>query len=218
MENVGRTIISQYANSATLRTLIENLNEYIDPRVNIEEFYRTIWNVDTAEGEGLDIWGRIVGVSRLLQLTGTQNIFGFLNASVPYDWAPFGQGTFSTGTEVTQAYELNDTAYRTLILTKALANIVATNAPSLNALLRNLFPGRGRAYVLDLGNMSMRFVFEFSLTNIEYAILTQSGALPHPAGVSFSVLVIPSVHLFGFQEAGPSAYPFDYGVFYQPAS
>ena len=216
MLNVGRTIISQYANSPTLRTLIENLNEYIDPRVNMEEFYAFYWNVDTAQGPGLDIWGRIVGVSRLLQLTSNRDTFGFLNDDFPPDWAPFNQGTFSTGTEVTQAYELADDAYRVLILTKALSNIVATNAPSLNALLQNLFPGRGRAYVLDLGSMAMRFVFEFSLTNIEYAILTQSGALPHPAGVRYSVLVLPTAGLFGFFENGPLVQPFDYGVFYNP--
>lgn len=216
MENVQQTIISQYANSGSIRALIENMNEYIDPRVNIDAFYEMVWNVDTAQGIGLDIWGRIVGVSRLLQLTSNQDTFGYLNDTFPYDWAPFNQGTFSTGDEVTQAYELADDAYRILILTKALSNIVATNAPSLNALLQNLFPGRGRAYVVDLGGMAMRFVFEFSLTNIEYAILTQSGALPHPAGVQYSVLVVPSAGLFGFQEQGSTVRPFDYGVFYQP--
>lgn len=216
MQNVGRTIISQYANSPTIRALIENFDEYIDPRANLDAFYNMVWNVDTAVGVGLDIWGRIVGVSRLLQLTSNRDTFGYLNEDFPPDWAPFNQGTFSTGTELTQAYELADDAYRVLILTKALSNIVATNAPSLNALLQNLFPGRGRAYVLDLGGMAMRFVFEFSLTTIEYAILTQSGALPHPAGVRYSVLVLPTAGLFGFKENGPLVQPFDYGVFYQP--
>jgi hypothetical protein len=175
-----------------------------------------IWNVDTAVGIGLDIWGRIVGVSRTLQLLSNQEIFGFLNDDDPPDWAPFNQGTFSTGSDLTQTYDLTDDAYRVLILTKALSNIVATNAQSLNALLRNLFPNRGRCYVVDLGGMAMRFVFEFSLTAIEYAIITQSNALPHPAGVQYSVLVTPSNNLFGFQEAGASARPFDFGVFYNP--
>lgn len=216
MLNVDKTIISQFANSATIRALIENFNEYIDPRANMDAFYEMVWNVDTAKGFGLDIWGRIVGVSRLLQLTSSRNTFGFLNEDFPPDWAPFNQGTFSTGTEVTQAYALADDAYRVLILTKALSNIVATNAPSLNALLRNLFPGRGRCYVLDLGSMSMRFVFEFSLSDIEYAILTQSGALPHPAGVRYSVLVVPTAGLFGFKENGPLVQTFNHGVFYNP--
>lgn len=40
------------------------MNEYIKPDTDIDNFFSFIWNVDTAQGFGLDIWGRIVGVSR----------------------------------------------------------------------------------------------------------------------------------------------------------
>lgn len=212
MINVERTIISQYANSPTVVQLIRNMNEYVDPRSNIEAFYNLIWNVDTAQGIGLDIWGRIVGVGRLLQIPGNDPIVGFDNASTPKDWYPMSQGRFAMEGEATTSYSLPDDAYRVLILAKALGNIVATTAPAMNQLLRNLFPGRGRCYVRDLGNMSMQFVFNFALSNVEYAILTQSGALPHPAGVFFSVLVIRQ-GLFGFRGQGASVRPFNYGVF-----
>lgn len=220
MLNVNRTIISQYANSPSLGALIENMNEYIDPRVNMAAFYDYVWNVDTAVGFGLDIWGRIVGVSRLLKIPSNLETLGFSNASVPADWQPWNQGVWHTGSEVSQSYLLPDDIYRTLILTKALSNIVATTAAALNQLLRNLFPGRGRCYVLDLGGMAMQFNFEFPITPAEYAILTQSGALPHPAGVSYSVVVIPvgpTAAIFGFSEAGSASQPFDFGVFYVPA-
>lgn len=212
MIDVERTIISQYANSPTLVQLVTNVNEYIDPRANIEAFLRVVWNVDTAQGFGLDIWGKIVGVSRALQIPGNDPIVGFDNPSVPKDWTPMSFGRFATENEVTTTFNLEDSAYRVLIYAKALANIITTTAPATNQLLRNLFPGRGRAYVRDLGNMAMQFVFNFSLTNVEYAILTQSGVLPHPAGVLFSVLVI-NQGLFGFQGQGPSVRPFNYGVF-----
>lgn len=217
MIDVERTIISQYADSPTIVRLVTDMNQYVDPRANFVAFFNLVWNVDTAVGFGLDIWGRIVGVSRLLRLPSTDPIFGFENADSPPDWEPFNQGIFFPGDSTSQSYFLPDDAFRVLILTKALANIVATNAPSLNQLLRNLFPGRGRCYVQDLGAMSMRFVFEFSLTTTEYAILTQSGALPHPAGVAYSVVVIPG-GTFGFEEAGPAALPFDVGSFYLPAA
>lgn len=212
MLNVDRTVISQYANSATLLQLIHNMDEYIDPRANLAKFFQFVWNVDTAVGFGLDVWGNIVGVSRLLQIPGADPIVGFDNASVPKDWFPMSQGRFATEGEITTAYELPDDAYRVLILAKALANIAATTAPALNQLLRNLFPGRGRCYVRDLGNMSMQFVFNFALTSVESAILTQSGALPHPAGVLYSVVVIRS-GLFGFQGQGINVRPFNIGVF-----
>lgn len=215
MENVERTIISQYANSPTLGALIANMNEYIDPRVNMDAFYDYVWNVDTAQGFGLDIWGKIVGVSRLLRIPDSTKTFGYNNTSFPQDWAPFNQGTFFTGSSSGQSIELTDDAYRTLILVKALANIVATAAPSMNQLLRNLFPGRGVCYVIDNGGMSMTFYFEFDLTAAEFAILTQSGVLPHPAGVGYNVVVAPA-GTFGFQEQGAPAEPFDQGTFYEP--
>jgi hypothetical protein len=214
MLNVGRTIISQYANSPTLTQLIENLNEYIDPRVNMQAFYDAVWNVDTAVGFGLDIWGSIVGVSRLLQIPTNTSTLGFANSDVPADWAPFNVGTFYTGISAGQSFLLPDDTFRTLILVKALANIVSTSAPSLNKLLQNLFPGQGVCYVIDNGNMSMTFVFEFDISQSDYAILTQSGALPHPAGVKVSVLVLGDN--FGFQEMGDGAQPFDQGTFYEP--
>lgn len=217
MINVERTIISQYSASPTLKALISNINECVDPRANLKAFYNAVWNIDTAVGFGLDIWGKIVGIDRLLRIPANVEVIGFVNASVPPDWQPFNQGAWFNGQNATQSYFLPDDVYRTLILTKALSNIVTTSASSINRLLRNLFPGRGRCYVVDLGGMAMQYVFEFALTTAEYAILTQSGALPHPAGVEYSVVVIPTGS-FGFFEAGSSVYPFDYGTFYLPAS
>lgn len=209
------TIESQYANSPTLLQLIQNMNEYVDPRASFQMFYDFVWNVDTAQGFGLDILGKIVGVTRLLKVPGAGDTFGFNNASSPPDWRPFGQGTFSRGTDGTLSVRLPDNAFRVLVLTKALANIVATNARSINQLLQNLFPGRGRAYVIDLGGMAMQYTFEFSLEVWEFAMLVS--ALPHPAGVAVSVVVIPTSQFFGFQEAGDAA-PFDVGVFFDPGA
>jgi hypothetical protein len=215
MIDYGRTIISQYGASLTLQEIIEDMNEAIDPRVNIQAFYDAVWNVNTAFGRGLDLWGKIVGVSRLLRIPGNLNTFGFKNDSIPNDWRPFGHGTFYTGTSSSQTYFLPDDVYRTLILTQALANIVRTTSSAINALLRNLFPGRGRCYVIDAGSMTMRFVFEFELSLVEYAILTQSGVLPHPTGVRYSITVIPAGGTFGFAEGG--ALPFNDGTFNMPA-
>lgn len=213
MLNFNRTIISQYAQAPTLTQLISNMDQYIDPRANMAAFYNYVWNVDTAVGFGLDIWGRIVGVSRLLRVPGQDPIVGFDNPSVPKDWVPMSQGRLATGTEAGggEAVLLPDAAYRTLILTKALSNIVRTTSPAINQLLQNLFPARGRAYVRDLGNMAMQFVFNFALTPVEYAIVAQSGALPHPTGVFYSVVVVPLGVYFGFRTSNPtSAKPFRY--------
>lgn len=67
MIDVESTIISQYANSPTITQLIAGMNAYIDPRADIDNFYNYVWNVETAQKFGLDIWGRIVGINRQIQ-------------------------------------------------------------------------------------------------------------------------------------------------------
>ena len=214
MIDVEQTIISQYGNSATITQLVRNMNAYIDPRADFDTFYDFVWNVETAQGFGLDIWGRIVNISRELLIPDAPNYFGFSDAlpgSYPFNDRPFYDGTPAA----TQTYRMGDDAYRQLILVKALANISATNAPSVNQLLQNLFSNRGRCYALDLGGMQLRYTFEFLLTPYEFAIMTQSGALPRPAGVG-AILITTDIPVFGFSEAGiGSAAPFGQAPFIQ---
>lgn len=210
MLNVEQTIISQYGSGATITRLIRDMNTHIDPRADIDAFYSYVWNVETAQGFGLDIWGRIVGISRALKIPDTPDYFGFNEATGSAH--SFGESPFYAGAEpATQTYLLGDDAYRQLILVKALANISATDAPTINQLLRNMFAGRGRTYVVDLGGMALRYTFEFDLTPYEFAIITQAGALPRPAGVSTSMFS-SATPLFGFSEAAGAA-PFGEGIF-----
>lgn len=211
MQNVEKTIISQYANSPILCQLIQNMNQYIDQTANFQKFYDFVWNVDTAQGFGLDVWGRIVDIGRTLEIPSAPITFGFYDGLNSY--APFGEAPFASGDAATSTYTLSDTAYRTLILLKALANISATTVPALNQLLNNLFKERGRCYVNDLGGMAMRYTFEFTLEPFEAAIVTQSGAFPHPAGVGVNYLQIVPPETFGFKEALTFA-PFNYGAFF----
>lgn len=186
------------------------MNEYIDPRADIDNFYNFVWNVETAQGFGLDIWGRIVNISRELQIpTGTYLGFNEAGSSAH----SFGESPLYPGSAATQAYILADDAYRQLILVKALSNISSSNIPSLNQLLQNMFVGRGRCYVNDLGGMAIRYTFEFALTDYEFAIMTQSGALPRPAGV-YATLITSVFPVFGFSEAGTdTAAPFGQAPF-----
>src|SRR5579859_260338 len=84
------TVISQYANSAIVTQLVQNMNDYLDPRKSLLDFYNLVWNVDTAVEFGLDIWGRIVGVSRVIPIPAAQGSFGFQTDNIPYDWQNFG--------------------------------------------------------------------------------------------------------------------------------
>lgn len=182
MVNVEQTIISQYGNSSTIGQLIQFMNENIDPSADIDNFYDFVFNVETAQGFGLDIWGRIVGISRTV-----------LTNPVTY---------------------LDDDAYRSLILLKALSNISFASAPSINQLLQNWLGGSNvRAYVVDSGGMQLVYIFEFPLTALQIEILTTSGIFLRPAGVLVTI-VAATFPVFGFEEMGTTwAWPFEQATF-----
>ncbi|MDE2105792.1 MAG: DUF2612 domain-containing protein [Patescibacteria group bacterium] len=197
--------------------LVENFAGYVDQTVNLEQFFDLIWNVDTAQGYGLDVWGRIVGVARTLQVA-VGSYWGFAEAG---DAETFNNGQFYSGAPLTSNYTLSDNAYRTLIFAKALANISDNSMPSLNQMLLNLFPHRGNCYVTEgnrgdnpyfgfaesttawgfnqapfysgqsLPRMIMTYTFDFTLSPVELAIVAQSGVLPKPTGVKSSVVQNP---------------------------
>lgn len=213
MKDWKKTLISQYANSPSLLALIQSINDWIDPSADIDLFFRTIWDLKTAVGPGLDVWGRIVGIDRVLKVPYDPPVFGFQTGVS--DFQPFGQAPFTDGKSHFNNISLLDEDYRSLIFIKAAANIAACDAFSLNSLLTSLFIDRGRCYVADYGGMKMRYLFEFQLTAIEAAILSIPGIFPHPAGVDYYFSQIPRGVFFGFAEMGiRDITPFNSGVFY----
>lgn len=181
------TVISQYANSEKLVAWIEAFADAVDQSDNLDTFYDLLWNIQTAQGYGLDVWGRIVVISRTLQVV-TRNL-GFAEGEPDYD--PFNVSPFYSGNRLTNGVVLPDDAYRTLILAKALANITFGSIAGLNQILQLLFPGRGPCYVVDGGDMTMTYTFGFIPTPLELAIIETSNVLPRPTGVKISVDVSP---------------------------
>lgn len=189
MQDIDQTIISQYATSPTIRGIIEGFNSYIDPSADLDLFYDQVWNIDTAVGWGLDVWGRILVVSRALQIT-TSGYFGFSGpdgmSGDSFDTLPmYNSGPLTTN------YDLTDDAYRVLLIAKAAFNICDGSIMAINAILRELFGASGAAYVTDGLNMTMTYTFKFNLSPVDFAIVSQSGAIPRPTGVSVSVVQIP---------------------------
>lgn len=182
--NGAQTILSQYANSPIILELIDRFVDYIDPTANIQSFYDLLWNVATAADYGLDVWGRIVGVDRVLPVIAT-DCFGFEEAghtnANTFDFAPFYNGS-----TLTSNFALSDDAFRLLIFAKAAANIWDGSIPGLNAILRLLFPGQV-CYVTDNNDMTITYSFEFTLNPVQLTVIANSGILPRPCGVATSI-------------------------------
>lgn len=212
------TIISQYGNSPRIVKLIENFGDYMNQSANMDSFFDDMWNIDSAVGYGLDVWGRILQVSRNLEVT-TGEFFGFEESGTALPW---NQGTFYAGAGLTSVFALSDDAYRQLLLAKAFANICDGSIPAINQLLMTLFGASGNCFVTE-GNligdflgfaeagdrdvtgwgqgawfstessvspMTMSYVFTFEPTPVQRAIIFNSGVLPKPIGVKASVVIL----------------------------
>lgn len=189
MKDYRLTIISEYATSPAISSLIRSFNDWIDPEADLDDFYNLVWDVQTAVGWGLDVWGRIVGVGRVLQITSTGKFFGF-NEATNISADPFNASPFYSGQQTTSNFILADDGFRVLVFAKALANICDGSIPAINQILMTLFPDRGNCYVVDGMDMTMTYTFEFPLTPVEAAIVAQSGILPRSTGVSSTLTVI----------------------------
>ena len=208
MQNWRNTLLSQFANSPTILSLIDSFNSAVDPHANIDAFYNLIWNLDTAKGFGLDVWGRIVGVTRVLQVSAGQWLgfeeTGDGSVDTPFDVAPLYDGSATTGN-----YALTDNAFRLLIQAKAYANISNGSIQSINQILMTLFGTSGDSWCTDGQNMTMTYTFDFQLSPVQFAIVAQSGVLPRPAGVQLSIVQLGLYNNGGVVgiKAGTSGYP-----------
>ena len=176
-------MISQYATSPIIDGIIGSFNAAVDQTQDFDNLYDMVWNVLTAQGYGLDVWGRIVGVSRTLQVPSSASgpTFGFNEPGD--DWTGFGQGPFTSGGALTQNVVLSDDQFRPLVLAKAASNICDGSIPAINAILLGLFSGRGACWVADGLNMTLTWTFSFALQPIDVAVIENSGVLPNPCGV-----------------------------------
>lgn len=181
-----QTIQAQFANSPTTLQLIDFIAQNIDPTQIIDEWYDNLWNIQTAVGYGLDVWGRIVVIPRTI-VGIVQPYLGFKEANdaarTPWNQAPWYAGEPMTNTN----YVMPDTLYRRVILAKAAANIWNGSIASLNAILRMLYPNQ-IAYVVDNQDMTMQYVFGFQLGVVDQAVLSLPGLLPKPVGVYATVV------------------------------
>ena len=211
MINPQDTVISQYANSPILQELINSVNSVIDPRFLLDDFYLNMMDLSTATGYGLDVWGRIVGVNRVVKLPGTKGpSIGFAEGPTG---VPFGQATFYSPISNYYAYPMTDDEFRLMILVKAYANITVCSYPELNKMLVKLFGTQGRVTVRRLGTMAICYIFEFQPSMFTMSVIRNTNVVSRPAGVRLGIMRYNPASSFGF--SGSGCQPFGQGTFAQ---
>lgn len=179
------TVIKQYQTSPRLIRWLENFNDNMDPSAFIDMFLSDIWTPSTANTFGLEVWGRIVGVSPYIKVSGSRYI-GWVDDLVQSTW---NNAIWYSGETSGTLTRMTDAMFRKLIFAKAYANLSDCSVPSLNTILMTMFGDSGEVWVQDNRDRTLTVVFGFQPDDMQIAIVEKSGVLPTPAGVDYSYKV-----------------------------
>lgn len=172
------------------------------------------FDLDNAEGQQLDITGRIVGVPRVVPFVLPKVAFGFeqnpnsrgftskFNSTRP--GAPF-QSKFAPAYT---SQQLNDFDYRFFIRAKIAVNIVAAimasdDRLSIQDAISTAFDGR--AYALDNQDMTLTLYVAPEIDLDRLRLIQQIGLLPAPQAVRYKVVIQAAPQeTFGFSSNADS--------------
>lgn len=177
---VNETLQSQYSSSPNTQKILCGMNKQLDPARDIDLFMEKVFDISTAEGWGLDNWGRILGLGRTVLISSTA-AFGFFGSGLqPFNQQPFDHGGLQS------VVTLPDEDYRKLLMLKAASNISVSTVPMINKILAVIFKGRGDAFVLETGVMQIQYTFKFIMTPFERMIMLFDWMIPRPGCVTFT--------------------------------
>lgn len=192
-----RAILWQYEDSDRLKTLVLAKQEWVDQYQSQfwADWYRDVFNIDTATKFGLSVWGRILdislGVEREPQPAKISFGFGQYNAN-------FNNGNFGSLSQTTQPLSLEQ--QRLVIRMRYFQITCRPTVPEINEFLAYIFKDQGAAYVIDNLDMSMTYVFGFAPSSELQYILQNYNLLPRPSAVDVSWISF-SRDSFGFGDA-----------------
>lgn len=205
--SIDNTILRQYGNSPKLKNIIYSFNGAMDVTNIINDFYTSVMNLDTANSYGLDIWARIVDISRYVKFDSIGDVFGFNGQKL----STFNNGSFYSGEKVTTTLKLADDFFRTVIKSKAAVNISDSSIKDINRILGSIFDSDVKPFVTDNLDMSMHYVFPFYLKDNEISLIKNSNILPRPSGVKLRGIITTPNQVFGF--FGSNCQTFNNGTF-----
>lgn len=182
-------MLSQYANSPKYVALYNGLTELFNNAKTIEDWYNVVFNIKTASGFGLDVWGNILNQGRLF-------LYEDLNGNPASIYLQGAQTVDGVAYTAQQTEEL----YRTVLFLTAMGYITNASLRSMNDMLLYYFADKGRCYCIPYGTMKLRVVFEFYVNGLEKAIYNT--AFVSPTGVLLNYEYLQLQRYFGFFVTG----------------
>jgi len=183
LANVPDRIYAQYRNkpkAVAWFDIAQRLGGDLDAAA---QAVRRSYDIDTAEGEALDVIGRIVVVPRsfLADVPMSPGLFALT------DGDEFGdtEAMFSPLT-ISQDQELADELYRIVIRAKIIKNTGDATIENILYGMNFLLPNAQVLRVADGENMTFSIEFYGEISNLERFALLNATLVPKPQGVEFS--------------------------------
>lgn len=174
-------IQNQYQGT-NIETLLNGLADLYNKLITqpVQEFYNNIYNLETATGIGLDIWGEKLNFPRTIK---------FIDAD--------------TGMETSKT--LDDNEYRLILKVLSLKFYTKMTVPGINKTLKELFSFYDvQAYTVDNQDMTyVNYVFLWEMPEYLKQAFNNYDLLPHPLAVGTRYREA-FYQIFGFKGQGLS--------------
>ncbi|MCG9064729.1 DUF2612 domain-containing protein [Laribacter hongkongensis] len=171
-------------------------------------------DINVATGVNLDLCGKHVGQSRVLQGLAPRGLFGFRGASGAKGFNKSGMGGgkwYRSGDPTTESVTLGDDDYRFLIRCRIARNYQVGTIDDISDALEFIFGSESA--VFDQYDMSLSvLVRSDNISDFKRYAVKELDILPRPNGVGINFYFAVPVQAFGFRGA-PGARGFNKGRF-----
>ena len=188
--NLLKSILWQYEDAPKLKTLVTGFNE-VHNDINNDfwcSWYRDVFNIDTANNFGLEVWARILGVKSDIDKPAQDDkkAFGFGRKRSNYH-KPTNFGSRDGGSV---GFTLEQR--RMLIRARAFQLVYPPTMDNINYFLKRYFwYGHAKAYIHDTQDMAhATYTFNYHPDGNLLTLIEQADLLPRPSTVKVKLVIL----------------------------
>lgn len=190
--DVTTALLWQYNNATNLTGLIDDKNDWLVANYTAfwGNWYTDVFNLGTCNEFGLSVWSVILNLPVFPNdVPSPTNLkWGFGAFRKNFNNGNFGKKTNNVPQLTTEEKRLVlKLRYYRLSSRASISN--EWGIPNINAFLATAFADFGRVYALDGLNMTMRYVFDFSISTDLLEFLRIYDVLPRPCGVGIKYVL-----------------------------
>lgn len=204
----GDLLIKQYWEKPNALTEIKAMTSEADTFSEFVAAFQEAFDLDMAVGDRLDIIGRTVGASRIVQDVIEKVFFGFSDNpdsagfASKFDSSRVGAPFASKFSPQYTPLQLNDDDYRFFIKVRIASNVasaymVSDDRISIQDVVNTAFDGN--AFVVDNQTMQLTLYVSPEFREDLIRLVINQNVLPKPQGVRYAVVYqVPAGEAFGF--------------------